>query len=133
MANSGLMCFMIFKGVILSSIMCVGTILMLPWLVCRIPESYFLHQPLKSNSHLSPLAKGVRRLIKNIAGFFLVLAGIVMLFVPGQGLLTILIGIMLIDFPGKRLLEKKLIGIKYLQDTLNWIRRKNNVKELKFP
>ncbi len=118
---------------IISSIMCVGTILMLPWLVCRIPETYFLHQPLKSNSHLSPLAKGVRRLIKNIAGFLLLLAGIVMLFVPGQGLLTTLIGIMLIDFPGKRLLEKKLIGIKSLQNTLNWIRRKNDLKELKFP
>jgi len=124
---------MIFKGMILSSIMCVGTVLMLPWLVCRIPESYFLHPPLKSNLQISPLAKGVRRLVKNIAGFLLLLAGIVMLFVPGQGLLTMLIGIMLIDFPGKRLFEKKLIGIKSLQNMLNWIRKKNNVKELKFP
>lgn len=124
---------MIFKGVILSSIMCVGAVLMLPWLVCRIPESYFFHQPLKSDSHLSPLAKGVQLLIKNIAGFLLVLAGIVMLFVPGQGLLTMLVGIMLIDLPGKRLLEKKLIGIKFLQYTLNWIRKRNDVKELKFP
>jgi hypothetical protein len=124
---------MIFKGVMLSSIMFVGTIVLFPWLVCRIPECYFLHQPSKPSSHPSPFLKGFRRLIRNIAGFFLVLVGIIMLFVPGQGLLTILLGIILIDFPGKRLLEEKLIGIESLRNTLNWIRRKNNVKELRFP
>ena len=71
--------------------------------------------------------------MKNIAGFILISAGIVMLFVPGQGLLTILIGIMFVDFPGKRLLEEKIIAIQSLRISLNWIRRKNNVKELKFP
>jgi len=115
--------------------MCLGTAILLPWLVCKIPEGYFLHlsQSSKTNTHLSPLAKGVRRLVKNIAGLFLVLIGIIMLFVPGQGLMTILLGAILIDFPGKRLLEKKLINIQSLRATLNWIRRKNNVKELKFP
>ena len=117
----------------LSIVMWVGTAFLLTWLVCRIPECYFLHQFSKSGLHLSPFLKVLRRLIKNIAGCFLVLAGIVMLFVPGQGLLTILIGIMLIDFPGKQLLEEKLIGIQFLRNSLNWIRRKNNVKELKFP
>ena len=124
---------MIFEGILLSSIMCVGSILMLPWLVCKIPESYFLHQPLKSNVPPSPMTSGVRRFIKNISGFFLLVAGIIMLFVPGQGLLTMLIGIMLIDFPGKKWVEKKLISVKSIQNTLNWIRRKKGVKELKFP
>ncbi|SMC68927.1 Putative transmembrane protein (PGPGW) [Desulfocicer vacuolatum DSM 3385] len=124
---------MIFKGVLLSCILCVGTLLFIPWLVCRIPESYFIHRSLRSSNHRTPLAKGIRRVIKNCAGVLLVLAGIVMLFVPGQGLLTILIGVMLIDFPGKRLVEKKMVSIKSIQIMLNWIRKKNNVKELKFP
>jgi len=131
--GQGGICLMIFEGVILSGIMCVGSILMLPWLVCKIPERYFLDQPLKSNPTLSPLARGVRRFIKNISGFFLVFAGIIMLFVPGQGLLTMLIGVMLIDFPGKQWVEKKLIGVKSIQNTLNWIRKKKGVKALKFP
>ena len=32
----------------------------------------------------------------------LVIAGIAMLFLPGQGLLTLVVGLMLVDFPGKR-------------------------------
>jgi UPF0716 family protein affecting phage T7 exclusion len=46
---------------------------------------------------------------KNIAGGILVIAGIIMLIGPGQGILTILIGLVLMDIPGKRPLEAKLI------------------------
>ncbi len=133
MAGWGLICFMIFKGLILSIVMCVLSILLLPFLICRIPEDYFLHNPSESNTHTSSLIKGGRCLLKNIAGYILVLAGIIMLFVPGQGLLTILLGAVLMDFPGKRRLENRLIGIRRIRNTLNWIRKKYHVNALKFP
>ncbi len=124
---------MIFKGLILSIVMCVLSILLLPFLICRIPEDYFLHNPSESKPHTSPLIRGGSWLFRNIAGYILVLAGIIMLFVPGQGLLTILLGAILIDFPGKRRLEDRLIGIRHIRTTLNWIRKKYHVNALKFP
>ena len=37
------------------------------------------------------------------------MGGILMLVLPGQGLLTILVGLMLSDYPGKFKLEKELL------------------------
>jgi len=113
--------------------MCVLSILVLPFLVCRIPEDYFLHNPAESKTHTSPLIQGGGWLLRNIAGYILVIAGIIMLFVPGQGLLTILLGAILMDFPGKRRLENRLIAIRHIRNTLNWIRKKYHVNALKFP
>jgi len=47
---------------------------------------------------------------KNLVGVVLILAGIVMLIGPGQGVLTILIGLIMVDIPGKRPIEAKIIG-----------------------
>jgi hypothetical protein len=62
--------------------------------------------------------------IKNIVGIVFLLAGIAMLFLPGQGLLTMLIGISLMDFPGKRQLEAKMVGQPTLLGVINGMRRK---------
>ena len=43
------------------------------------------------------MKRHIKRLLQIIIGFVLVLAGIVMLFTPGQGLLTIALGVLLIS------------------------------------
>ena len=58
--------------------------------------------------------------------FVLVMAGIAMLVLPGQGLLTILLGIMLLEFPGKRRVELMLLRRPEILAGLNWIRRHAN-------
>jgi len=63
-------------------------------------------------------------MLKNVAGFVLLAAGIAMLVLPGQGILTMLIGISLVDFPGKRQLERKLIGQPAVLNTINKVREK---------
>jgi hypothetical protein len=63
-------------------------------------------------------------IIKNFAGFGFILAGFIMLFLPGQGILTMLIGISLIDFPRKRELEAKIIGNANILNTINKLRNK---------
>jgi hypothetical protein len=40
----------------------------------------------------------------------LLIAGIIMLVTPGQGIISILLGLFLMEFPGKRKLELKLIN-----------------------
>ncbi len=64
--------------------------------------------------------------LKNLLGVALVGAGIVMLVLPGQGILTILIGVMLMDFPGKYALEKRLVSRPTVMRSLNWMRAKAN-------
>lgn len=106
---------------------------LLPLLVCRIPDDYFLFHDSKSSVKVFSLSRLLRVLARNVAGYVMVSAGLIMLFIPGQGLLTILLGVIFIDFPGKNVLERRVIRIRRLQMALNWIRRKNNVNELKFP
>ena len=52
----------------------------------------------------------------------ILLAGIAMLVLPGQGLLTILIGLTLLNFPGKYTAERRLAGRPRIARTLNRIR-----------
>ena len=64
--------------------------------------------------------------LKIFVGLCLLLCGIAMLVLPGQGLLTILIGLSLLPFPGKNKLEQKLLALKSVRASLNWIRAKAN-------
>ena len=54
----------------------------------------------------------------------MLLAGIAMLVLPGQGVLTMLIGISLIDFPGKHTLEARMISQPLVLQTINKVREK---------
>ena len=64
--------------------------------------------------------------VKIVLGMMLLLAGIAMLVLPGQGIITILVGLSLIPFPGKRRLELFLLSRKTVRSSLNWIRIKAN-------
>lgn len=64
--------------------------------------------------------------LKILFGICLLLAGIAMLVLPGQGLITIVVGLSLLPFPGKDALEQKLLSLKSVQSSLNWIRKKAN-------
>jgi hypothetical protein len=62
--------------------------------------------------------------VKNLLGCLFVVAGLLMLVLPGQGLLSILIGIILLDFPGKYSVERWLISRPPVLHTVNWLRRR---------
>jgi hypothetical protein len=65
-------------------------------------------------------------MIKNIIGYALILGGLLMLVLPGQGLFTIFIGLILSNYPGKYKLERKLISIPSIFKMVNWLRDKSN-------
>jgi hypothetical protein len=109
----------------LSILMFVGSLILIPLLVVRVPEDYFIRQPIKDWPTRHPLVHLSIIAAKNLLGGGMLLAGIAMLVLPGQGLLTILIALMLIDFPYKRYWERRMIGIKPVREAANWIRRKN--------
>lgn len=71
--------------------------------------------------------------LKTALGLALLITGIAMLVVPGQGLLTILIGLGLMEFPGKRSLERRLVREPHVFNAINWIRTKHNQPPLIAP
>ena len=71
--------------------------------------------------------------IKNVLGVVLVLMGLAMLVLPGQGVLTFLIGISLLDFPGKRNLERRIVRTPTVYRAMDAIRRRAGQPPLVLP
>lgn len=117
----------------LSLITFVASLVAVPMVVARIPENYFTraHDAEESFRHRHPVVKVLLLIAKNLLGVVLLLAGILMLVAPGQGVLTILLGLMLISFPGKRKLEHSLIRSRGVLNAVNWMRRKAGRPALK--
>ncbi len=118
-----------------SVIMFVASLLVIPWVISRMPEDYFLQQKRQvarpGNYH--PMVYLLIKILKNLAAAVLIIAGVIMLFTPGQGLLTMLVGLGLSDFPGKYRLERKIIANKKIFKALNWIRKRAGVPPLRYP
>lgn len=108
---------------VLSVGMLVGSAIGLPMLVARLSVDHFLHPP-KHRRH---------GWAWNCTGALLVILGVVMLFVPGQGLLTILMGVALMDFPGRTALLSVLLRRPALQRALNALRSRQGKPPLQFP
>ncbi len=108
-----------------SILMCVGTLVLIPLIVIRLPTDYFLHAGARMwMEGYHPILRYVGLTVKNVVGLMFLLAGIAMLVLPGQGLLTMVIGISLLDFPGKRHIEHRLLTKPMVFRTMNVIRHK---------
>ena len=94
----------------------------------RIANSVGAYSKFKSNY---PMLWLISVIIKNLIGYTLIIGGMLMLVLPGQGLFTILIGLMLSNYPGKFYIEKKFIAIPSILKTINWLRKKSNKPPLK--
>jgi hypothetical protein len=57
-------------------------------------------------------------------GVVLLLAGILMLVLPGQGLFTMFVGIMMMNFPGKYKLERWVVARGPVLKSINWMRKR---------
>jgi len=114
-----------FIAISLVSIL-VGVVL-IPVFITRLPPDYFSHPHRRrlSAGARHPLARLMLAGVKNLLGAVLVLAGIVMLFTPGQGLITLFVGLMVMNYPGKFALERWLIRRPTVLPTLNWLRARH--------
>lgn len=120
---------------LLSVVTFIGSLVAVPWLIGRMESDYFLnhwHQ-VEERQRRHPLLAFAILVLRNGFGLALVVAGLAMLVLPGQGLLTLIIGIGLMDFPGKRHLLNRLSRIPQVQRGLNWIRRRRGKDEFIFP
>ena len=104
----------------------VASLVALPWLVALIPEDYFIpreRQPADWKQQ-HPAIRLLALISKNLLGYILLAGGILMLFLPGQGLLTIAMGLLLIDYPGKFAVERRIASNAKVLSGLNWLRGK---------
>ena len=119
---------------IVSLITFFASLLVIPWLVVRIPVDYFAtekrHKIAWANQH--PLIRWALLILKNLVGVIFIFLGIAMLVLPGQGLLTILIGIIFLNFPGKYRLERWLIQLKPVHRAVDWLRHRAGREPLIF-
>ena len=100
--------------------MFVGTLVAVPIVICRLPRDIYIRR--RTPSVRPPGVATALSLVRNVLGLAIVAAGVIMLVLPGQGLLTIVIGIALLDFPGKQGLERRLIGHRRVIDAMNALR-----------
>ncbi len=110
---------------VLSIVGFIGSLIVIPFILVRLPPQYFdVRYPRTWMKEHHPVLRWIGLILKNVVGVVFFLAGVAMLFLPGQGLLTMLIGLSLVDFPGKRRLESKLIGQATVLRTINALRHK---------
>jgi len=111
-----------------SVVMFVGSIIVAAFVVIRLPPNYFAHPTRPPREKKRGVAFKVG---KNILGALLLLAGLAMLVLPGQGVLMVLVGIMLLDVPGKYRFEKWLVSKGKVLKAMNWLRAKWDKEPLK--
>ena len=109
----------------LSVVSFVGTLLLAPVIVCKLPADYFVREepPIREWTWKHILVQFLR----NVIGAALVIVGVVLLFAPGQGVLTILIGIACLNFRGKRHVMRWFLFRPGVLKGLDWIRHRGGV------
>jgi hypothetical protein len=104
----------------------VATVIIVPWILIKMPADYFSHDA-EHRQPFSDYPAALRLpllLAKNLLGLGLVAMGVAMLVLPGQGVIVILIGVFLLDFPGKKHIERWLISRGPILNFANWLRGK---------
>lgn len=123
---------LIFILTIVSVVSFVSSLIIIPIIIIKMPCDYFLisHKEYVKQRVKHPVLRILVHIIKNILGIVFILFGLVMLFMPGQGILTTLLGITFLDFPFKRSLEIKIISQQKVLLIVNAIRSKAHKTEL---
>lgn len=113
-------------GIFSALSMLLGALLVPVWLA-RLPADHF-RSPRRLGDRPWTARRVVGHLLLNLLGAVLVAAGIVMLVLPGQGVLTILLGLGLLEFPGKHRIEGWIVRRRPVRAALDWLRRRRGAE-----
>ena len=119
----------------ISLVTLIVSFIAVPIVIRRMPYDYFLENSSGAEEirEQHPVLRIFFRVLKNLIGGILVIGGLIMFVTPGQGVLTLLIGLLLMDFPGKRGLEIRLMRLKPVRKTVDWIRARAEKPALVLP
>lgn len=108
-----------------SLILVVAGALLGPLFLLRLPHDYFTEQfALRRRERHRATREVLSRVMRNLLGALLLLLGLLLLVLPGQGLLTMIAGLSLLDFPHKQRLLRALVSARQVRRALNWLRRR---------
>jgi len=117
-----------------SALMIVCSLWLIPIIIIRIPTDYFLHSPQWHRTHSRhPVIAWGLFFARNLVGLTLIVMGIAMLVLPGQGVITILLGLMLTTIPGKHRVARELFRLPRVLPAVQWLRERRGVAPLEFP
>ena len=102
--------------VVFSVVAVLASVVLVPRFLAKLPANYLRGDAPPPHPSM-PL-----RILRNLLGVVLVLLGIAMLLLPGQGLLTLLVGVLLVDFPGKHRLVVRLLSRPKILALVNKLR-----------
>jgi MFS family permease len=71
-----------------------------------------------------PVIRWTLKIAKNLAGLILAAAGVLMLVLPGQGVLALIAAFILLDVPGKQKFERKLLTSPRFMRPINALRKR---------
>ncbi len=108
----------------LSAVLFVVSVVALPWLIARLPMDYFDPKSFAARRRSLHDRHPLYVIARNLFGLLLILCGLLMLFLPGQGLLTIIVGLVLAEFPGKDRVERAIVSAAPVLRAMNAIRRR---------
>ena len=123
----------LIEGLLLVSItLMLATLVAIPFILARIPQDYFLtpHRHRLLVTGRRPVLQAVFLVLKNLLGAIFIVAGILMLILPGQGVLTIIAGLVIMEYPRKFAFERWLVSRPGVLPVINWIRQKAGQPEL---
>ena len=112
-------------------LMAIVSVIALPWVVVRMPADYFVTVR-KTKQDRSPLGWLVW-LLRNSLAIVLLIVGLLMLVLPGQGLLMILIALGVSTSRHKYSFERSIIRRKAVFKTVNWIRKRFQRSPIIYP
>lgn len=100
-------------------------------MLVQLPDDYIQRSEPTALFHSnSPVVNFFIHLAKNLIGVLFLIAGVIMIFTPGQGILSIVVGIILIEFPGKQRLLRKTLSQERVLTAINNIRKKSGKRPL---
>jgi hypothetical protein len=122
-------------GVALSAVLLLASLVLIPWVVVRIPADYLAHNrpPQMPWAKAHPALRTVLVVVKNALGAFLAILGILLLVLPGPGILITLAGLALVDIPGRRKLIRWIATRKGVFDSINKLRAQYGKPPLEKP
>tara|TARA_B100000029_G_scaffold514239_1_gene616316 strand:- start:3900 stop:4337 length:438 start_codon:yes stop_codon:yes gene_type:complete len=121
--HSSLIAILAVVSILTSVIYAIGVVVA----VIRMSPDYFFQKRTLDNiswQNHHPFLYIFPKILRNLGGIGLIILGLAMLILPGQGILTLVIGLSLLDFPGKRRLELWFVRRSRILKVINKIRKK---------
>lgn len=111
-------------SITISIVLFVASLLFVVYWLVQVPADYFVSE--HSTNKSGP------ELLRSVLGFILVVMGVLMLVLPGQGVVTMVIGFLMIDTKWSKKYAEKILKKKNVKRTINNLRKKFRREEMQF-